>query len=229
MCQRAENQRLFGTGDQAMAHNPAFPQFAVPYRDAFGREFPEGPKFELLNTVAVRVVPAAVTHWIVRSIEEGRDCGGIVDGQVDLIRYLMGALAKSKCVYDGRPIARVFDETTSDLLRWDVCDAFATSRPRHIDAWLEATALNAAFGPSRKRLMVAVARLLPRGRACDILCECLKDDAIVGHCADGLKRCGYRPKDIRSLEGTRDRLASKLHVWERKEIDKAIKKIIERL
>ncbi len=212
-----------------MMFNPAFPQFAHPYRVAFGRAFPDGPKFELLNTVAVRTVPAAVTNWIVRSIEEGRDCGGIVDGQVDLIRYLMGILAKSKCVYEGQPIARVFDETASDLLRWDVCNAIATSKPRHLEAWLEATALNTSLGRDRERLMVAVARLLPREQACDLLCECLKDDAIVGHCADALKRCGYRPKDIRSLEGTRDRLACKLQVWERKEIDKAIKKIIDRL
>jgi len=114
-------------------------------------------------------------------------------------------------------LADRFDES----LRWPIANTMAVANPTGIADWLVVAIRERRYGTARQQLLTALARHARRDVALPILREMV--DEMPGHAAIALGRIGGL-EEAELLESHRDRAQG----WERKEVDKAVRKIRKR-
>lgn len=135
---------------------------------------------------------------------------------------IVRALGASGAPFDLQPLIRLFEETTSEPLRWAIANTFAELRPLGIRTWLLAALRNPVYGKAREMLALAVARTSPASDANSVLLALLEE--MPGHAALALAESGTA-EELRVLEA---RLAS-AKGWVKKVIERAIRTISRRL
>jgi len=134
---------------------------------------------------------------------------------------LVRALECSKGTFDGKPLVELFESSRSELLRWTIANTLAESRPLGVTDWLLSVVGDPSSGKAREMLVLAVARLAPKGPAKQALIGLL--DEFPGHVAMALAKIG----DEHELELLRAKEKS-TKGWIKKEINKAIRSIEKR-
>jgi hypothetical protein len=123
--------------------------------------------------------------------------------------------------FDVRPLLLLFEETSSESLRWAIANTLAELRPLDARGWIIAALQNREYGRAREMLPLTLARIAPRELANPILLEHL--DEMPGHIALGLAESGGLPE-----AAVLRRKAAGETGWIRKEIQRAIRKIERR-
>jgi hypothetical protein len=123
--------------------------------------------------------------------------------------------------YDGRVLARLFETTESESLRWAIGNTFECTKPEGVNEWILRIVQNPSFGKGREMLAIALARLVGADVANPVLVSLLRDLPI--HAAVGLAVSGTS-SELAALESARDRAKGST----RKEISKAIRAIERR-
>ena len=135
---------------------------------------------------------------------------------------IVRALAASKTPFSGTVLSNVFEETTSQSLRWTVANTIAEARPSDISEWVLETFKNVKYGKSREMLALAVARLVDPQIANEVLVSMFNE--FPGHVSLALAECGG-VSELSFLKSQKENYKG----WIKKEIDKAIKKIATRV
>lgn len=138
--------------------------------------------------------------------------------QESIIRKLIHATEP----YDGRPLCECFDNDREEHLRFPIAVTITETQATDITDWLITRARQRRFGSDRGQLLLAAARHLTRDTAISILRDAVDD--LPGWTAMALGAIGG-PEDADLLEGHLDQPRA----WERKEIEKAIRKIKKRI
>jgi len=135
---------------------------------------------------------------------------------------IIRAVGASREPFDGKPLVECFLADRGDeSLRWPIANTMAVAKPTGIADWLAGAVRERRYGTARQLLFTALARHAKRDVALPILRELV--DEMPGHIAMALARIGDS-SDADMLESRRDRGEA----WERKEIDKAVRKIRKR-
>jgi len=140
----------------------------------------------------------------------------------DAREAIVRTLGAAKESFDGTALARLFDTTRREYLRWSIANTIDCVHPTGINDWLESRLRDSTYGTAREMLAIAAGRMLEPARARSVLKEVF--DQLPGHCADGLGECGTA-EDAEFLSGK----LGDHHDWVRGEIRKAIKKIRKRV
>lgn len=140
----------------------------------------------------------------------------------ETVREMMvRALAATTEPFDGCPLARVFEESRSESLRWAIGNTMALAHPTGLAEWVVRAVSDPASGKARETLAVATARLAPPEVANRTLTPLLEEHPV--SVAQAFAQCGG-PAEAALLEARRERTKG----WQRKEIDKAIRAIQKR-
>lgn len=140
----------------------------------------------------------------------------------ELVReMIVRALAATTEPFDGRPLARAFDESQSESLRWAIGNTMAVAHPTGLAEWVVKAVADPASGKARETLAVATANLTSPEVARSTLAPLL--DELPVNVAQAFAQCGG-PAEAGLLEARRERTKG----WQRKEIDKAIRAIRKR-
>jgi hypothetical protein len=134
---------------------------------------------------------------------------------------IVRALAATTEPFDGRPLARVFEESRSESLRWAIGNTMALAHPTGLAEWVINAIADPASGKARETLAVATATLTPPDVARRTLAPLLEELPV--SVAQAFAQCGG-PTEAALLETWRERTKG----WQRKEIDKAIRAIRKR-
>ena len=140
-----------------------------------------------------------------------------------IAELLVRPLAATKFPIPGAPLAELFDRfDDDDALRWATTNTMAEAKLTGIEDWLCRRFPDRSLGSARQRMATAVAKHVPKERALPLLRDALDD--MPGHVAMALRWVGER-EDVERMKEIRDDVKT----WERREIDKAIKRIEKRL
>jgi hypothetical protein len=131
-------------------------------------------------------------------------------------------LLSAKNEFSGEPLARAFEATESNEVRWQIADTIARTRPTGLTQWVVDAFTNPKFGRSREMLAVAVARLAPKEQANSALKRMFVEFPL--HVPLGLAETG----EYGELEFLKSHLREASGASE-KEIRKAIRSIEKRL
>lgn len=134
---------------------------------------------------------------------------------------IVRALSATNEPFDGLPLARAFEESQSEFLRWAIGNTMAAAHPTGLAEWVVKAVTDPASGKARETLTVATAKLASPDVARKILAPLLEE--IPGSVAQAYAICGGLV-EARLLEAHRERTTG----WQRKEIDKAIRAIRKR-
>jgi len=132
------------------------------------------------------------------------------------------ALGAAGETFDPAPLIKLFEESTSDPLRWAIANTFAELRPLRLASWLRSAVTDRNNGKAREMLALAVARTLPAADACGLLRPMYVE--MPGHIAKALGECGG-PVERDFLQAK----AAQESGWILKEINDAIKRIDRRI
>jgi hypothetical protein len=204
--QQAERERAHAERVQR-SRAAAEPVVRELRRAGFAVEMPE----DLARRYAPVPGPAIdiLLAWLPRVEDEGV--------RVTMVR----ALAASREPFDGRPLARAFEESRSETFRWVIGNTLALAHPTGLAEWVARAVADPASGKARETLAVATARLAPAEVANRTLAPLL--DELPGHVAQAFALCGG-PAEAALLAERRERTLG----WQRKEIDRAIRAIQKR-
>lgn len=134
---------------------------------------------------------------------------------------IVRALGATTEPFDGRPLARAFEESQSESLRWAIGNTMALAHPTGLAEWVVKAVADPGSGRARETLALATAKLAPSAIACRTLTPLLEE--LPGNVAQAFAKCGG-PTEAALLETWRERTKG----WQRKEIDKAIRAIRKR-
>jgi len=134
---------------------------------------------------------------------------------------IVRALAATNEPFDGLPLARAFEASRSESLRWAIGNTMAVAHPTGVEEWVVKAVTDPASGKAREMLAVATANLAPQEVACHTLVPLLEELPV--SVAQALARCGG-PAEAALLEIQQERTKG----WQRREIDKAIRAIRKR-
>lgn len=134
---------------------------------------------------------------------------------------IVRALAATAEPFDGRPLARAFDESRSESLRWAIGNTMALANPTGLAEWVVKAVSDPASGKARETLALATAKLVPTSIACRTLTPLLEE--LPGNVAQAFAQCGGST-EAALLQEWRERTKG----WQRKEIDRAIRAIRKR-
>ena len=165
---------------------------------------------ELVNRYAPLSVP--VTRVLLSWLPRTEDVGV----QEMIVRALAAASPTHR--FDGGPLATVFNETSSDSLRWAIANTLAVVRAEHIEGWIVTALQRPGSGKAREMLCIAAARLLKPEIANPLLISLLRE--MPGHAALGLAISGSK-RELVPLESQLRNTKG----WARREVEKAISAI----
>ena len=123
--------------------------------------------------------------------------------------------------FDVRPLLALFEDTSSESLRWAIANTLAELRPLDARDWVITALEHREYGRAREMLPLALARIAPRDVANPILLNHLEE--MPAHVALGLAESGG-PIEAAELK----RAAEREKGWIRKELQRAIKEIEKR-
>jgi hypothetical protein len=135
---------------------------------------------------------------------------------------LIRVLAVPVKSYSGEKLVQYFSETCSPNIKWVIANTIYSAQPTGISDWVVSAVQNPDYGYTREMLILALPKLVPASRAIPVLLSVLQQ--IPGHTAMALGRVGGM-NELKVLETYEEALKP----WERKEFDRAIKKIKKRL
>ncbi|HEY0015504.1 MAG TPA: hypothetical protein VGC13_04270 [Longimicrobium sp.] len=142
--------------------------------------------------------------------------------QDDTVReMIVRALAATTEPFDGQSLARAFEESGSESLRWAIGNTMALAHPTGLAEWVLEAVADPASGKARETLAIATATLVPAAIACRTLPPLLEEFPV--SVAQAFAQCGG-PTEAALLQAWRGRTKG----WQRKEIDKAIRAIQKR-
>ncbi|MEP6733818.1 MAG: hypothetical protein ABJE10_24440 [bacterium] len=135
---------------------------------------------------------------------------------------IVRSLAATASRFPGTELIKTFEETNSESLRWAIANTMAERTPFGLEQWLAGALSNEHYGKAREMLLIAAARLLDPAEANGLILPFLSSMPL--HAAKALAESG----------GLQERaiLENKLGVTkgvERKEIERAIRKIRKRV
>ena len=156
-------------------------------------------------------VASILLSWLARTDD--------VDVQEMLVRAL--AAARPTEAFDGRPLADVFDKTSSDSLRWAIANTLSVASVTHISDWVVHALRRRDSGKAREMLSIAAARLGPHEAANETLLSVLSE--LPGHAAMGVALSGTT-RELPALQAA----ATVTKGWKRKAVEKAIRAIEKR-
>jgi hypothetical protein len=184
---------------------------------------------ELLRGLALRGYPAdSLQELVERHVPLPEDLSeSLLEGlaaipDTALQEAVVRALGAARAPFDVQPLVRLFEKTPSEPLRWAIANTLAELRPLGIRQWLLDAVQNAANGKAREMLALAVARTNPADVANRVLLGLL--DEMPGHAARALAESGTAA-ERRVLQA---RLVS-AKGWVKKEIDRAVRAISQRV
>lgn len=134
---------------------------------------------------------------------------------------LVRALAATTEPFDGLPLARAFEESQSESLRWAIGNTMALAHPTGLADWVIAAVADPESGKARETLVLATANLVESAIARRTLTPLLEE--FPGNVAQAFAQCGG-PTEAALLEAWIPRTKG----WQRKEIEKAIRAIRKR-
>lgn len=135
---------------------------------------------------------------------------------------LVRDLAMVREPYDVSVLTRLFEESSSDTVRWAIANTLAELRPLDARSWIDAALKDQRYGRSREMLPLALARTAPADEANRTILEVF--DQMPAHAAIGLAESGGAAE----MAMLRSR-ASREKDWVRKELLRAAKRIEERI
>lgn len=158
------------------------------------------PRYSPLTEPAIRVL----LHWLPR----------VQDERVQ--EMIVRALGATTEPFDGVPLARSFETSNSESLRWAIANTLAVAHPTGLADWVLRTVSDPDSGQAREMLAIAAARLAPAEAANRTLAPLLQElPASVAHAF----AISGGPAELALLEAQRDRTRG----WQKKEIEKAIR------
>ena len=101
--------------------------------------------------------------------------------------------------FDGAILVELFENTSSESLRWTIANTIAEARPVGIAGWLLRVVPDSSYGEARQMLLLALARLVPATVANKVLWDVFEE--LPGYAADALAESG----DSHALEELRKR------------------------
>jgi hypothetical protein len=140
-----------------------------------------------------------------------------------MLEMLVRLIGASRERYDGKVLADLFDNVSSENLRWVIGNTIAETKPAGISEWIISVIKNKKFGRDREMFCLAVARQISPEKANKVLREVFED--LPGHSAMGFSECG----GAEELIFLKRKLPSITKTWVKKETEKAIKKINKRI
>lgn len=142
--------------------------------------------------------------------------------QEEIQAAIVRSLTASGVEFDGAILVELFENSSSDSLRWAIANTIAEARPVGITDSLLRVVPDSSYGDARQMLLLALARLVPATCANKVLWDVF--DELPGHAADALAESG----DSHALEELRKRRNS-YKGWVRNRIDRAIRFITRKL
>ena len=140
---------------------------------------------------------------------------------VNVLEAIVRALGAAADPFDAAPLARLFEQTESEQLRWAIANTLALVRPAELRDWIVKAVRERRYGKAREMLALAVARTSPRRLANEVLVDLLGE--MPGHAALGLAEIGG-PEELEALQ----RAHSAAHGWEKEQIGRTISIITRR-
>lgn len=160
-----------------------------------------------------RIAPAAVDvmmSWLPRLDDHRLQC------------MVIRALTAAGKPYDAQPLIRLFENDTGESLRWPIAIAMTSRNAKGVSDWLQNAVKNKTFGSARQMLILALAKHVSRDVAIPLLYSVFED--LPGHVPEAMGLIG----GANEHSFLRAKL-EKLSGWQRKEAQKAMKKIERRL
>lgn len=142
---------------------------------------------------------------------------------VRVVEGLIRMLAATKVKYDGSLLAKYFDESNENSLKWAIGNTLACSNAQNIGDWLARTILDERHGKAREMLCPAVAKHLPKAQARELLMAVF--DQLSGHAAWALGSCG----DQQTVAFLKSKQNNEYMTWIERKIEKSINRIEKRL
>jgi hypothetical protein len=134
---------------------------------------------------------------------------------------IVRALAAATEPFDGAPLARAFEATRSEPLRWSIGNTLALAHPTGLGEWVLRAAADPASGKARETLVVAAARLAPPEEVNRTLRPLVEE--LPASVAQAFSVTGG-PVELALLEAQLQRTKG----WQKKEIQRAIRAILKR-
>lgn len=182
----------------------------------------------IMQFLADRGVRAASVHELVstRAPFDSKIVDGLVaalaaTSNVNVLESVVRALGAAEGSFDAQPLARLFEQTNSEQLRWAIANTLALVHPRDLREWIVKAARERRNGKAREMLALAVARTSPRHLANEVLVELLTE--MPGHAALGLAETGRREE-----LGALHRAYYTARGWEKEQIGRTINIIARR-
>jgi len=133
-------------------------------------------------------------------------------------------LYATRVPYDGRPLAKAFDEIDNESFKWSIGNTIACSHPEGIQDWILKTLLNRDHGNARQMLCIAAARMhVPD--VSRVLMQVFDD--MPAYASKGLRLCGGQPE----ADFMKQRLATETNwtEWQYKTVETSIRWIERKL